>query len=190
MPKGTKVADFSIVYKDVFSWEWLYKMIHFWLIDEGYNSPQGGDKWKEDNFVQRVAPHGKEVWVWWRTEKDSPNKYVKLKLYVEYHVLGLSDTEIMHEGNKIKVQKGEVEVFIKGFIERDTRGINQMSIFKKSPMLTNWFEKRFYQKEYKQEEARIYNDCYRLQHAVKQYFDIKGWLGEYEGKPFIPKKGF
>jgi hypothetical protein len=111
-------------------------------------------------------------------------------LDVEYHVLGMNDTEILHEGKKIKVQKGEVEVFIKAYIQRDPKGEISTLPWMRSKMVKNWFEKRWYKAEYDQELAKLYNDAYRLQHAIKQYFDIKGWIGEYAGKPFIPKKGF
>ncbi|RME78369.1 hypothetical protein D6774_01415 [Candidatus Woesearchaeota archaeon] len=187
--KKEKIADFSIVYKDVFSWEWLYKTVHTWLNDEGWQAPEGGDKWKEKNFIQRNLPFGKEIWIWWRLQKKR-GKYIMTYLDVEYHVLGMNDTEILHEGKKIKVQKGEVEVFIKAYIQRDPKGEISTLPWMRSKMVKNWFEKRWYKAEYDQELAKLYNDAYRLQHAIKQYFDIKGWIGEYAGKPFIPKKGF
>ena len=187
MGKKVKIAEFSIVYKDVFSWEWLYKTVHTWLNDEGWKW-ENGDKWKEVNFVQRNLPSGKEVWIWWRTEKDR-GKYIKTFLDVEYHILGMKDIELMHENNKMKVQNGEVEVFIKAYIQLDPKGEIEKLPWMKSEFVQNWFNKRWYKKEIKQEEVKLYGDAYRLQHAVKQYFDLKGWIGEYAGRPFIPKKG-
>jgi len=188
MAPGTEIANFSILYKDAFSWEWLYKMIHEWLNSEGWDSYSKGDKWKEDNFIQRNLPFGKEVWVWWRVKKGR-GKYIATYLDVEYHILGMKDTEVMHEGKKLEVQKGEVEVFIRAHIELNDAMIRKVP-FMNSDWKLEWFKKRWYRKEIDQEEARLYDDAFRLQHAIKQYFDLRGWMGEYAGKPFIPKKGF
>jgi hypothetical protein len=38
---------------------------------------------------------------------------------VDFHVLGLKDVEIMHQGQKLKANKGEVEVLINAWLETE-----------------------------------------------------------------------
>ena len=106
-------ATQSIKYEDVFNMKELYKAIRDWLITNNYVSAKSSEK-MEHFYLEKVNPSGaKEMWVWWRTERSPhDSKYFKYHMNVDFHILGMKDVEIMHQGQKLKANKGEVEIMI------------------------------------------------------------------------------
>jgi len=181
---------FSLNYKHVFSLEFLYKRLHEWLIEEGYTTAKD-DKWIEKLYLERVSANDmKQIWIWWRTQKNyAYNPFYTFYLNVDFHALGLGETEIIHEGTKVKTNKGEIEVFITAWMVLDADDKWDKNFFLKSKMIQNFFLNRIYKSQIEQAEDELIRDCSRLLGAVKQYFQLESWLPEYAGKPFHPAKG-
>ncbi|MBI4738309.1 hypothetical protein HY772_01890 [Candidatus Woesearchaeota archaeon] len=193
MPRDSRtIVEFSVLYRETFSLEFLYKSIRDWLINEGYVTDGGGsngDRWMESLMVERTSGSGaKDYWIWWRTGKQV-NPYFKWLLNIDYHTLGLLTTEMMHEGTKIKVNKGEVEVFIKATLIVDPDELWDKHFLLKNKQFQKMYKTRFYKREIEEQETLLYKDAYRLQGAIKQFLELKGWLHEYSGEAFHPMKG-
>jgi hypothetical protein len=108
---------------------------------------------------------------------------------VDYHTLGLSTAEIMHEGQKIKVNRGEIEVFINTKLIIDPDGLWDKHFILKNKQLQKMYKARVYKREIEEQEELVYKEAYRLQGALKQFLDLKGWMHEYAGKGFHPMMG-
>jgi hypothetical protein len=193
LKKPVTVRSFSVNYKHVFSLEFLYRRIHEWLIEEGYIDETSGphsDKWVEQLYLERIAGNGaKQIWIWWRSDKTHNNPFFKFILNIDYHVLGLTEQEIISEGQKIKSNKGEVEVFITAKMVLDPNGDWDKNFFLKNSYIQNFYLNRIYKKQIENAEDELIRDCNRLLGAVKQYFQLESWLPEYTGKPYHPAKG-
>jgi hypothetical protein len=183
------VKQFSLNYKHVFSMEYLYKRLHDWLIEEGYCS-QNTDKWIEKLYLERISGNGmKQIWIWWRTDKEYASPFFKFYLDVDFHALGLTDAEIVSEGSKIKTNKGEIEVFITARMELDPKKEWDKNFVLRNEMLRRFFLNRVYKDRIEQVEEELIRDSARLLGAVKQYFQLESWYPEYAEKPFHPSKG-
>ncbi|MFC1741671.1 hypothetical protein ACFL3V_04000 [Nanoarchaeota archaeon] len=191
--KPKLVRTFSIVFKHVFSMEYLYKRVHEWLIEEGYcsdSSGANGDKWIEKLYLERIDGKGaKQIWIWWRTSKMHNNKFFKFHFDVDYHVLNLTSQEIVIDGTKVKTNKGEVEMWITAKLELDPAGDWNNHFLLKNPYIQNFYLNRMYKRRIEQAEDMLIRDSSRLMGAVKQYFQLESWIPEYTGKPFHPPKG-
>ncbi len=186
--KKIKIRSFSLNYKHVFSFEYLYKRLHEWLIDEGYTD-SGSDKWIEKFYLERISGNGmKQVWVWWRTDKKFTH-FVKFYLNVDFHGLGLTSAEIIHEGSKVKTNKGEVEVFITAHMELDPDKNWEKSWLLKNEWLRHFYINRIYKQKIDEAEQQLIKDTTRLLGAIKQYFQLESFLPEYAERPFHPAKG-
>lgn len=180
------VASFSMVYKDVFNLEYLYKNLLWWLQEEGYKEV---GKWQEKLYLERVGPTGaKEHWIWWRVKKKT-GPYYEWFLNVDIHTLFLEKTEVMHEGKKVKSNKGEIEIFFNAKMVIDSKGEWKNHWLLKHDFIQKLWKLRMMKSEIEEQEDLLYKDVYRLQNMLKQYLGLKGFIHEYTGEPFTPVKG-
>jgi hypothetical protein len=184
------IRQFSLNFKHIFSFEYIYKMLHRWLLEEGYVSP-GKDTWMEKLYLERISGNGaKQIWIWWRTHQHyQGNPFFKMYLDVDFHVLNLLSEEIVVEGTKVKTNKGEVEVFVTAKLELDPEGDWDKNFFLKNPYIQKFYLNRIYKDRIEQVEVELVRDAARLLGAVKQYFQLESWLPEYAKPGFHPKKG-
>ncbi|MBW2971595.1 hypothetical protein KY359_01035 [Candidatus Woesearchaeota archaeon] len=187
------VRLFSLNYKHIFSFEFLYKRLHEWLVEEGYcedSSGSRGDKWIEKLYLERVSSNGaKQIWVWWRMDKTYANDFFKFYLDVDFHGLNLKSEQIVVDGTKVDTNKGEVEVFITAKMELDPKNEWEKNFILKNPWLQNFYLNRIYKDRIEEVENELVRDAARLLGATKQYMQLESWLPEYAGPPFHVAKG-
>lgn len=185
MSEEKKLVAFSLNYKGEFTLELLYKLIREWVLENGY----GPDKWMETLYLQRDSAAGSEHWIWWRTTKKS-GKYFLYKFNIDFHTLGMNKVEIVHEGKKIKANKGEIEIFFDMRLITDPEDLWDKSWLMKQKWIRKIWLDKVYKKDIDEQEVIAIEDAYRLQGILKQYLDLKGFLSEYAGELFHPVKGF
>lgn len=175
-----EVAKFTVVYKDVYSWAYLYKLLHEWLADEGYCSRSDED-FREIMYEHLERPFGAEVFVRWRLSKEDIKSYKGLFQYdldIDFHILGQKEVEVVSGGKKYKADKGEVEIAAACNILIDPQG----------KIKKHWLGKHFYdfvfkvflKGKQKQHEKQIQYDMQRLQEAIKTYLKLETYLPERE----------
>ncbi len=182
---GAKKDDgLSVKYEEVYDMKELYKLVRDWLISEGFASDKKDEYMEEFYLENHNQTRGREIWVWWRTSKVPHGSiYFKYYLNVDFHVLGMKDVEIMYKGQKVKAQKGEVEVIINAYIEL----LPEAKLKGPLKVFSDLFRKRIYKGEIKEHEDKYREDVYRLQGLVKQFLELKGFLPESE--IFRPLRG-
>jgi len=174
----TAKDSLSIKYEDVFSFKELYKAIRDWLIVNEYASDKR-DEEMEKLYLEKQSGAGvKELWIWWRNSKaPHGSKYFKYVINVDYHVLNMKDVEIMHKGSKIKANKGEVEILINCYLQTEAEFEIEKSMFR---FIANLFRKRIYRQEVEQHKKELQEDMFSLQHEIKQFLELKGFLPKSE----------
>src|SRR3989339_1305725 len=98
-----------IKYKDVLDFKAFYEALHEWLLENDWKDVEDKlDHW-ETYYGERVDRNGsKEIWILWRPVKDAKDsKYLKYYLDFNFHCLGMSKVEVVKEGQKMKIDKGE-----------------------------------------------------------------------------------
>ncbi len=171
-------SNLRVDYEEVLNLKETYKFMREWLNFEGY-ADGDTEQLMEKFYLERVTQGGaKEMWIWWRVEKSPTTKYFKRKLNIDMHVLGMKDIEIMHKGNKIKAQRGEYECFVNGVLEFDPKSeLPKVPIF---GAFVDLFRKRTYLADIERERLHFRDDCLRLQGALKQFLELRGFLPESE----------
>lgn len=177
---------YSVKFKDVFDFKEFYTALKEWMLEYGWGDvEEGKDHW-ETYYAERVAVDGsKEIWARWRLARNpSDAKFLKYYLDLDYHCLGLGPAEIVVEGRKMKVNKGEVEVSVNGVIEEIYKEkFDENPILKEVKLL---FAKRIYNKIIEQRKKEFYHEAYELQNYMKQWFKLKRYLPYEENKSFFP----
>ena len=94
---------------------------------------------------------------------------------IDWNVVQMYDVEIMRNGNKQKVQKGELKVGIKPYIS-----IPDMSNAALLKFFDNWIRTRLVKKNLEEQRKILYQDAYRLQGMIKKYLELKTFIPEQE----------
>ena len=100
------------------------------------------------------------------------------------HMAYIQDMEAIHQGKKIKVQKGEIEIFFRAKIESDPEG----------KMENHWilrnfkeiYEHRIIHDEIEKREKELWRDVYKIQSKIKDYLNLRNYLPTAPG--FFPRK--
>ncbi|MBW3015073.1 hypothetical protein KY330_01500 [Candidatus Woesearchaeota archaeon] len=181
-----QVAKLGVTYNGVFNLKELYKLIHEWLKDADWQ-----DKWDANKempheimYHERTGISGlKDMWIWWRLKKASPNKYYWYELDINYLVLAVKKTEIVHEGKKVKSDVGEVVIDIIATLMLNQKEWDKHPILK---MFRYWFPERVFKEDLEAHKKELYDEAYKLQGAIKKFLHLKGFLSEMEVEPFTP----
>jgi hypothetical protein len=172
--RDSGLSKFSVVYKDVYSWEYFYMLLHEWLVDEGYGSADDED-WQELIYEQLETPIGKEIFLRWRFQKPGQATFAKLFKYevdIDIHILGQNPVEVVLDGKKIKADKGEIEVKVNADLLNDPDKVIRDKWWYKLPMVEKlvW---RFFLKNAKDTQKGILRgDMNALQAAIKSYLNL------------------
>lgn len=176
----------EILYKGQFTYEWLYKIMYMWLAENNYKDRQGtGDK-IEDFYFENVRGNGaKEIWYWWRVQKQEDEMF-RYQLNIDGHLLGLSKSERMVEGVKLKTNDTEVSLFFTAHLYYGEKKMN-VKDYKLIAPFNNWLWRKANVKTLEAQKRKLYMEVHELLNIVKQH------LGVYQHmqltKPFHDPKG-
>lgn len=187
------IPEFRIKYSDIFSLRNMYIMLHELLLEESWKGLDGGSEhedvetlYSENVYQKGIHRGGKEVWFWWRMQKFMEGKYsayLKNFLDIDAHIVYLQNVEAVHQGKKINVQKGEIELFFRARIESDYNSQWEKHWLMKH--LKPIYEKRIIHVEIDKREKELWRDVYRIQARLKQYLQLKNFIPVPES--FFPK---
>ena len=177
-----KIPEFRVKYSDVFSLRNLYIMMHEMLLEEGWLGKDGStdhediETFYSENVYQRgIHRGGKEMWIWWRAYKYYEGKYsgyLRNRLDIDAHCVYMQNVEVMHQGKKMTVQKGEIEIFFRPRIESDyldEKWEDHWFLKRMKP----FYEKRIIHSEIEKREKDLWRDAYRIREKIKQFLKLR-----------------
>ncbi len=177
-------------YKDVFDLKGFYEAVHEWLLENDWKDKETKLDYWENYYGERIAQGGmREIWIQWRPWKI-PNDDMKIEYYLDFdwHCIAVTNTEIVRDGKKIKLNKGEVELKIRAYIEKTyEKELEQYGILKPFVKL---FTQKAYNNELEMREKELYQETYALQNFIKQWFKMKRYLPYEESKTFFTSQAF
>jgi hypothetical protein len=185
-PRDILVAKFEIEYEETFHMKNLYKLIKEWLDVEGFKPYKERGEF-EDLYFERITGSGaKEYHIWWRVYYvPYKSEYYRYFLKIDYQGLNMKSTEVMHQGQKFKTDKGDLILRVDAWLQLDYK-----DQWKDHPILKHfdeWFRKRLYKNKVELLKVDLYRIAYRLNNTIKQYLKLKT---SYDmPKPFHPEKG-
>lgn len=177
------VTSFTVNFKkEVFKLEDLYKVMHEWLIENGY-ATRDDASFPEKYFLHKIGPSGKEIWVRWRLQNRSAiswgdQEFWRFDLDMDMHVLGLQDVEVMVDNKKVKGNMGEVEVNVSSYLIMDAE-----KKWKEKPLLKpfrNFYFNRVIRGKRDLLIKKLYTDTFNFRDAINNYLRLE---------TFIPVRG-
>ncbi len=194
IPRDRKIEIFPtfspmrIKYKDIIDLKAFYESLHEWLLEHDWHDGQKADYW-ETYYGERITQGNlRELWIQWRLQKDASGAPLRYYLDFNWHGIAITNAEVVKEGRKINVNKGEIEIIIKAFIEE-----NYKEMMDKSPLLKpikQIFSKRVYKNMVDQHRKELYQETYELQNWMKQWMKLKRYLPYEETKGFFTSQAW
>jgi hypothetical protein len=195
-----------VKYKDVFDLKGFYEALHEWLLENGWKDKATKLDYWENYYGERIAQGGmREIWIQWRPWKI-PNDDMMLEYYLDFdwHCIAVTNTEIVRDGKKIKLNKGEVELKIRAYIEKtyerkltkptkkelEKMGSLERLFFPLIRPFLKLFTKRAYKNEIELRKKELYQETYAMQNFIKQWFKMKRYLPYEESKTFFTSQAF
>ncbi len=171
----------------------LYIMLHEVFVEEGW-APRKADEWPEHYYLLRETNKGDETWIWWRFKKvpgDGENKYYRYILDLFWHIIGVEDIEVMHQGKKFKTNKANLEINITSKLEMDYmhevgKGWRDNSLLKS---FNDIFHKRIFKADLEKHKHDLYRETYKIQETIKTFLGLRTYMPEPEGQEFWPTRG-
>ena len=178
------IPEFKVKYSDVFSLRNLYLMLHEMLLEEGWRGADNDEDhadietlYSENVYQKGIHKGGKEIWFWWRASKFPEGKYsgyFKNFLDIDAHCVYLQNIEVVHQGKKMNVQKGEIEMFFRPRIELDYN--HQWDHHWLLKHMKPIYENRIIHQEIEKREKELWRDAYRIHAKIKQFLQLKTFV--------------
>lgn len=111
MAEKNTVFKQKIKHKGIWNFSELYGFCFDFLKDEGFTI-------KEKSYTEKVGGNGKEIIIEWDSSKKVTD-YFKNHIKVDWHILGMTNTEIERDGSKESTNKGEVTLTVEAMLEKD-----------------------------------------------------------------------
>ena len=177
MTERTLVVDqLKFTYEGLFNASEVYKLVDGWFYEKG---------WDKNEFMNQelVTPTGRQIKIIlepWKTITD----YFKLVMRVKIHMNDVKDVEIEKDGQKIKVNQGEIRMIFDGYVLSDRQGIwNSKPIWWFLSILSN---KYLFRENYGRAERWILSDVDDLYQKVKSFLNVYKY--KFETTPIVKQE--
>jgi hypothetical protein len=187
MSDSIKFKTFQINYKgDILFLEW-YKILYDWLIRNDFYHADTGDALIEDYHLEQQFTGGamKSRWIWWRTKRVEGPMF-EFKLNVDFQTLGMSDKEIIHRGKKLKINYGEINLFITAEMIIDPQNMWQKNWLAKE--MYDLLKRREFNEQIEFHKKKLYKLVVELHDRAKQSLQLETMVKREES--FIPLGGY
>lgn len=181
--------DFKLVFKDVFSLEYLYKLIHEWLLEYEY-APSDDSEFGEVYYLQRENPKtGRNISIRWRLSrpaKEDTSGLFRYDIDIDFTILGIKQVEVPHKGKKLVMDKGEIEIQCRGNLVMDPEGKWEKNAFLKP--FKKFIIYKFLKKRYDRHRFEVYKHVEELQEVIKNYLQIPSHMKDIPFSEFWEKR--
>jgi len=110
MAEKDRVVKEELKHKGIFDFAALYSFSHSWWKEEyGIN---------ESKYTERVSGNKRDIRIEWIATKDISD-YFKFEHKIEFIISGLTDVEVEIDGEKKKMNQGEIEIKITAILVKD-----------------------------------------------------------------------
>ena len=141
----------------------VYKYMKLWLEDRGF----ADEKSLETKYTERRFGDRKNLEVTWGCSRKVSN-YISFDMEVTFLCLGISETEVQIGDIKRKMDKGDFELRIKGWIQLGTKEWDQYNFLERT-YFNLIMRKRL--DDYKYD---YYTILYRFVDFIKSRFGLRG----------------
>lgn len=167
-----EIGKWKTVFKEKFNLAYFYQALHDFLVDEGF-ADRNETKFGEVYYMQRENPNfGKEGRIRWRCAWNPPNVKHNLFTYTmdfDWYFLGIKNTEGTYRGQKVEIQKGELELICSAKLIIDKDSMLEKSSLKP---IKKFLIERMLKKQREMHIKAVYDASAKARDWVHNYFKM------------------
>ncbi len=165
MAEKEDVFSSKIKFDGLLDFSGFYKFCYDWLSEER------GFGLSETAYKEKIKGDSKDIDIEWKGSSKATD-YFRFDIKVEFQVIGMKDVEVVKDGTKIKMNKGGVQVKIKGTLVRDYNGKFETTPTQK--FMRSVYEKWIIPSRIDQYEGKIVGMCDEFLSQAKAFLDLTG----------------
>lgn len=163
MTERTLVIDQNfLTYDGLFDLAEFYRLLDSWFYEKGW------DKYEHVNQEQ-VTPEGRQIRLVlepWKCITD----YFKIIIRIKAHLHNVKDIEVEKEGQKVRLNQGEIKITFDGYVVSDRQGLwNKRPFFW---FLTIIFNKYLFKEHYNKAERWLLSDFDDFYQKIKSFLNL------------------
>jgi len=153
----------KIKYSGLFDFKELYNLLYDFLTDAGFFVI-------EESYSEKITAEGKEIEIKWGCIKKVTD-YFRFRIKIDWRLFRLLDVEIVKEGKKIKMNKGNLEIKFTSILDRDYENKFEISPFHK--FLRAVYEKYIIKNRIEQMEGNLVEETLNFVNNTKAYLELE-----------------
>ena len=162
----SKSIDFlkeeRIQFEGIFDLKELYKHAHDWLAWRKFDIA-------ENKYKEKIKPTGKEIEAEWEITRDI-DEYSQFKIKVKWQAFAITDIEVQREGGKVKMNKGEVNIYVSAALVLDRQDKWEETPFVK--FMQSFFEKYLYKGTIDRLKAEVWKIGWEFFNELKAFLHL------------------
>jgi len=154
----------KVAHSGLFDFAGFYSFAHSWFREENYGV-------NEEKYSEKIKGNSKDIVIEWKATKNLSD-YFKIEQNITFEIRKLTDVEVEIDGEKKKMNRGEVEVTIKGVLVRDPD-----SKWESTPwlrFLRDVYNKYIIPSRVESMELKVKGDVQTFKDELKAYLDLTG----------------
>ncbi len=166
MVEKQEIYNSVVKYNGVFPYKDFYKFCYVWLMED-----MEVGTFSERKYEEKIQGNSKEIKVSWETTKELTD-YFRMDIKVKFHITGMTNVEVNKDGQKIKMNKGEIKITVKGVLSRDYKGKFETNATMK--FLRALYEKYIIASRVDYFETYLVQKADEFLNQSKAYLDLEG----------------
>lgn len=164
MAEKDTIFSGKIKQKGIFNFKDFYAFAYDWLVEEGY-------KLTEKVYSEEIIGDSKKIDIEWEAKKKISD-YFRFVIQARWVIIGLRNIEVQREGQKIKMNSGQVEIKVRGILVKDyEHRWEDKPIWK---FLRGIYDRYIIRSRIEQYEEKIKNEVEEFIAQCKSYLIIEG----------------
>ena len=148
----------------IFDYKEFYRFCYNWLIDKDYFLV-------EKEYTEKIQQNGKEVVIKWEARRKISD-YFRFFIKADWRILGMKDVEVVKDGNKLTLNKGEAEIKIEATVEKDYEHRWENTSFYK--FLRTMYDRYLIRSRIEQYEMKIWGEANEFLSQMKSFLALEG----------------
>lgn len=164
MAEKDKIFESKIQHTGIFDFKETYGFAYKWLIDENFDVT-------EKKYSEKVKAEGKEIEIQWTFERKISD-YFKFSGTADWRILGMNTVEVSKNGIKLKMNQGQVEIKVKGILERDYENKWEGRAIRK--FMRGIYDKYIVKQRIEQYEGKLFAEMDEFTSQMKSFLTLEG----------------
>jgi len=164
MAEKDLVLKEKVEHSGLFAFPGLYSYVHSWLKDENYGI-------NEDKYSEKVSGNKRDLLIEWKASKRLSD-YFKIEIAVKYEISEMTEVEAEIDGEKKKMNKGNVSIELKGTLVKDYDGKWETSAFSK--FMRDVYNKYVIPSRVFEISNMVEGNVRKLKDQIKAYLELSG----------------